>query len=253
MLAALLGLFLLPNTLFSLIVSVILLIGLHEWSVMAKQSLERFILAAVLFSLLVCVSFYTALPSFWVIASGVLYWLWQTITLGKPASTPSSWNLIKGVFALWVAWMAFTNLHAIDPSLLLLPLLMVWSADSLAYFGGKRFGRTKLAPSISPGKTWEGVVSGVLGSVIVSIVYCAFIIPQVRSFSQYVFVAVLAILVSLISVVGDLSESKLKRAAEMKDSGSLIPGHGGVLDRVDGLIAGLPLFALCWPLIILVA
>lgn len=246
---ALLGIFLLPSKLFALAVLIIMLVGLREWSAMAKQSLEDYIRAAMLLSLLAYVTYYLKLPSFWIIASGVIYWLGQTAVLGRPVVTPSSWSLIKGVFALWFAWMAFTSLHAISPGLLLLALLMVWASDSLAYFGGKRYGKTKLAPTISPGKTWEGVACGAIGSAIISLVYCYFAISIIRSPAQYGLVAVLAVAVSLISVVGDLSESKLKRAADMKDSGNLIPGHGGVLDRVDGLIAGLPLFALCWPLI----
>lgn len=261
---SLLGLFLLPNAGFSLAALVILLIGLHEWRMMAQQSLENYLRAAVLLSLLACLSFYTALPAHWIMTAGVIYWLWQTASLNRPALTPSGLSLLKGVFALWFAWAALSALHASNPSLLLLALLMVGVADSSAYFGGKCFGgkyfggkyfggkyfaKGKLAPNISPGKTWEGVLSGVFGAVIVSLIYCAVSAVAARTLSQYALVAVLAVAVSMISVVGDLSVSKLKRAAAMKDSGHLIPGHGGVLDRIDGLLAGLPLFAFCWPFI----
>lgn len=242
---ALLGIFALPNDWFSLAVLVIFLIGLHEWSRMTNQKLESYLRAALLLGLLACVSYYTELPSHWVAMAGVLYWGLQTLLLCKEA-TASNFNFIAGVFALWFAWEALSFLHAISPKVSLLGLLMVWSADSLAYWGGKYLGRTKLAPTISPGKTWEGVASGALGSVVLSLLYCATVLPQINSWQQFSLVSMLAIAVSLIAVVGDLSESKLKRAANMKDSGSVIPGHGGVLDRVDGLIAGLPLFAFCW-------
>ncbi len=245
---ALLAIFQLPNMWFSVAALLLMLMGLYEWRVLCKQSLESYIRAAVLLSLLAAITYYVNVPKTWILAVACCYWLWQTTRLSQPIKL-GSWSLVRGVFALWFAWVALSVLHLQGPATLLMALMMVWAADSLAYFGGKRFGKNKLAPSISPGKTWEGVASGVIGSVVLSLVYAAyFLIDQISGF-EFVLLVLLAMAVSFISVVGDLSESKLKRAADMKDSGNLIPGHGGVLDRIDGLIAGLPIFAFSWPII----
>ena len=120
-------------------------------------------------------------------------------------------------------------------------LLIIWCADTFALFAGKAFGRHKLAPSISPGKTIEGVVGGAIAAVLVALIFAFVFLP----FSQTEIMAwsALAFFAALISVVGDLFESRAKRRAGAKDSGRLLPGHGGVLDRVDGLIAAAPFFA----------
>jgi phosphatidate cytidylyltransferase len=121
---------------------------------------------------------------------------------------------------------------------LIFTLLIVWAADAGAYFAGKKFGRVKLAPAISPGKTWEGVVGGLLLVAALAAVIAVW---------QGVSIGVLlpfCLAVAAISIVGDLTVSMFKRTAGVKDSGSLFPGHGGVLDRVDSVAAAAPLFAL---------
>ncbi len=116
----------------------------------------------------------------------------------------------------------------------------IWAADSFAYFVGKAYGKRKLAPHISPGNTVEGVVGGAVGSVLFAILFCYF--SPFMSFQTGVLWSGLVFLAALISVVGDLYESRLKRSAGEKDSGTLLPGHGGVLDRIDGLVAATPVF-----------
>jgi phosphatidate cytidylyltransferase len=127
------------------------------------------------------------------------------------------------------------------PTRLLLALGVVWVADTAAYFVGRRFGRRKLAPQVSPGKTWAGVW-GAAGAVVVYWIVVWAVAPagNVHLASGLV----LALLITLLSIVGDLFESWMKRVAGVKDSGELLPGHGGLLDRVDGLTATLPLAAL---------
>jgi len=131
-----------------------------------------------------------------------------------------------------------------SPQVILLSLMVIWAVDTGAYFSGKRFGKTKLANYVSPGKTWEGVWGGValafgVGLVIVMLVQTEFV------FSAILFAVVLA-LIALFSVLGDLFESVLKRQAGLKDSGNILPGHGGVLDRVDSLLIAVPMLYLLW-------
>ena len=136
---------------------------------------------------------------------------------------------------------------ALPPVRLLLVLALVWIADTSAYLAGRAFGRHKLAPSISPGKTWEGV-GGALAGTIVYAAICAALVPSLRNIVNggvmwFVYLFGAAALCG-VSVLGDLFESAIKRRASVKDSGTLLPGHGGVLDRIDSATAALPLAAL---------
>lgn len=157
-----------------------------------------------------------------------------------------------GVVGLLLAWLAFADARAIGINFLLSVLCLVWMADIAAYFGGRRFGRRKLAPAISPGKSWEGVYSGMTGVLLLAIVWTAFIDKRfdVDSASLYTLLldrlgvvgAVVALVfLAAMSVVGDLIESLVKRSAGAKDSSRLLPGHGGVLDRIDALLPVVPL------------
>lgn len=139
-----------------------------------------------------------------------------------------------GLLLLLATWLALVGLHGISPWVLLAVLATVWLADSAAYFAGKRFGRNKLAPEISPGKTWEGVAGAFVGVTIYGFVLCYY-------FHLSVWLIVGLWLIVVLSIMGDLFESLLKRQAGVKDSSQLLPGHGGVLDRIDGLIPSLAL------------
>jgi phosphatidate cytidylyltransferase len=151
---------------------------------------------------------------------------------------------------LWLTWLALCQSKNIGVNYLLSVLALVWVADVAAYFGGRAFGRRKLASNISPGKSWEGVFSGVLAVCVLALIWLALDDHQTRAspslFSMllqhspvWAFLGV-AVLVGM-SVVGDLAESLVKRSAGVKDSSALLPGHGGVLDRVDALLPTLPL------------
>ena len=176
---------------------------------------------------------YAAAAAFWLgIAPAWLVFRWR-------ARDPWLLSLI-GVIVLLPFWHALVWLQS-SPRRLLLALSVVWLADTAAYFTGRRFGRHKLAPEISPGKTWEGVGGAAAAvSAYWVIVFALLPDPNVRLISGLAWV----LLVTTLSIVGDLFESWLKRAAGVKDSGRLLPGHGGLLDRVDSLTAVMPLAAL---------
>lgn len=139
-----------------------------------------------------------------------------------------------GLLIIVPLWFAMTALRQVGPLLLLTMMVTVWIADSAAYFAGKCFGRHKLAPSISPGKTWEGVLGACLAVTLYAVSICYF-------FKTEYWLVILMLGITVASVVGDLIESLVKRQADAKDSGAIFPGHGGILDRIDGLTSSLPL------------
>lgn len=164
---------------------------------------------------------------------------------GLLASAPG--RLISGYFVLLPAWIAPLWLHAHQPEgwkLVLFIMVLVWTADSGAYFAGKAWGKTKIASHISPGKSLEGVLGG-LAAVVLLAWFSGLWVWQFSANKLWVWV-MLAAVIALVSVVGDLMESRFKRAAGVKDSGTLLPGHGGVLDRIDAFTAAAPFFVLGW-------
>ncbi len=176
----------------------------------------------------------------WLIQRGVSRW----------QDVPRWLRVAGGLLALAAAWLAVAQAKAIGVNFLLSLLLMVWVADIGAYFSGRRYGRRKLAPSISPGKSWEGVYGGFAACMLLALVWAHWQAPWMDSESLYqkllqgrgwlLLILSTALMVTL-SVAGDLVESLVKRSAGMKDSSNLLPGHGGVLDRVDALLPTLPL------------
>jgi phosphatidate cytidylyltransferase len=176
----------------------------------------------------------------WVLRAGVAAW-------GGHAR-PLRWLL--GLLLLWLAWLAILNARQLGINFMLSVFCIVWMADIAAYFGGRAFGRRKLAPTISPGKSWEGVWSGMLGVGLLAIAWLlvdrSFAIDSPSVFSHLLsgfgwFGTALAVMfLCALSVVGDLFESLVKRSAGAKDSSRLLPGHGGVLDRFDALLPVVP-------------
>lgn len=168
--------------------------------------------------------------AWWAVA---LVWLFVYPTKITPAI---SW--ICGALVMIPAWLALDFLYRHAPGMLLYVLLIVWIADIGAFFVGKTFGRVKLAPSISPGKTWEGVLGGLIAVFLLALAGSSIVAAGPAILVPF------SIAVAMLSVVGDLTVSMFKRSAGVKDSGSLFPGHGGVLDRIDSVCAAAPLFAL---------
>jgi phosphatidate cytidylyltransferase len=164
---------------------------------------------------------------------------------------PAALRLLLGLLVLWAGWLALAQARAASINFVLSALCVVWVADIGAYFAGRRFGRRKLAPTISPGKTWEGVAGGVIGVWLLAWLWLAVIDRQLPVDGSSLFAGlldrlgvpgllVLCAALAGLSVVGDLFESLVKRAAGAKDSSRLLPGHGGVLDRIDALLPVLP-------------
>ena len=197
------------------------------------------------------------LPAVWLAAGA----FWVLAGAGRLRAGVAGWpripravRLVGGVLALWLAWLAMAQARVIGTNFLLSILALVWAADISAYFAGRAFGlrftRNKLAPAISPGKSWEGVWGGMLGVVVLAVVWItadrAWAPDSLSFYSRLAEQHGLLLLVSVLfmaamSVVGDLVESLVKRSAGAKDSSRLLPGHGGVLDRIDALLPTLPL------------
>lgn len=190
--------------------------------------------------------FWRSLAVVWVLISTRLLWLgvpgWPAIAF--------AWRLWGGLFLIGSAWLALVQALAQGIEMLLSVMALVWMADSAAYFGGRAFGKRKLAPSISPGKSWAGVYSGALGVLLLAVLWIWVGVQQAHPESSlygrlWLLGPVPAVagllLLTAMSVCGDLVESLVKRSAGIKDSSQLLPGHGGVLDRIDALLPVLPL------------
>ena len=158
-------------------------------------------------------------------------------------------RLVNGFFFFVPLIVALSALHQIDSTLVLLLLVLIWAADSGAYFVGRAIGKNKLLPNVSPGKTIEGVAGGALFSFGVMFIYVRFGFEN-AAFEQFFFYGVLSLVVTLASILGDLFESLHKRIAGVKDSGFLLPGHGGLFDRIDSLTASAPIFFLAYSFLI---
>jgi phosphatidate cytidylyltransferase len=194
-------------------------------------------------------------PPGWWWAATALWVVGGALALrGGPAAWPR-WpavlRLLLGLVLLWIGWLALAQARALSVNFVLSALCVVWMADIAAYAAGRAFGRRKLAPSISPGKSWEGVFGGMFGVVLLGVIWTLWIdralpvdgpslFSHLRQQFGWLGVVVAALALAALSVVGDLFESLVKRAAGAKDSSRLLPGHGGVLDRIDALLPVLP-------------
>jgi phosphatidate cytidylyltransferase len=244
--------------------AVVFLAGLWEWFELAEieDTLARTVLLVAHLALMVAIVWASRSAAgysyvLFQLASviGVVWWLLALLWLRHYdfASNHETWarffKLAAGALAVIPAWCALAWIHATEPNghiWLFTALAIVWAADSAAYFAGRHFGGKlfkgrKLAPRVSPNKTFEGLAGGVLAGVLIGV--CGALLAG-ASGAQVPLVALVALAATLSSVIGDLYESLLKRHAGVKDSGHLIPGHGGILDRIDGVLAALPVFAI---------
>lgn len=174
------------------------------------------------------------------LGASVVFWsVLAPIWLMHLKKVHSQWLMaLLGMLLMLTLWLSLIALHLKGANAILMLLATIWLADSAAYFTGKQFGKRKLAPSVSPGKTWEGVFGALIAVTLYGAILC-------YVFALNVFViAFLWVLVAL-SIIGDLYESLLKRQAGVKDSSQLLPGHGGVLDRIDGILPTVTLTAFC--------
>jgi phosphatidate cytidylyltransferase len=230
------GLFFLPRAGVAALVALIMAIAGFEWARLCGFNAHLYaggIVAAfaVLLWLGIAHPVFLLAAAFWIVA--VPAWLWLGV---KPAHRAA-----LGAAGFVVLVPAALAMAALGPGEALLVLAVAWIADTGAYFAGRRWGRRKLAPSISPGKTWEGVAGGLIAAAAYAIILSILVGGGVK-----VFLGAAALLV-MVSIVGDLFESAAKRQAGVKDSGAILPGHGGMLDRIDSATAILPLAALVVP------
>jgi phosphatidate cytidylyltransferase len=253
------GLFYLSQAHWALLIAAVVGVGAWEWGALLRwNEIQRRLLGLVFaltcagISLLApeamgvnavgdfaspwVIAVYSVSAAFWCFL--IPLWLRARWALGSGAV-----GLITGVIVLFPTWLALVQLRIPGPGILLALFAVVWMADVAAYFSGKKFGKHKLAPSISPGKTWEGAIGAVVGVIIYGL--------SVRLATDYAPLGlplwVLALIaITAISIIGDLYESMLKRQAVIKDSSNILPGHGGVLDRIDSLTSTMPIIALLW-------
>ena len=238
--------------------------GGWEWGRLNAYSFNVSVLLGLVLAAVCGLSWYAGLlgkpmPLLWTLAGAAWVllggWLLRVGVAGWPR-IPKAARLVGGLVALWLAWLAVAQARVIGVQFLLSVLVLVWAADIAAYAAGRTFGgrfsRGKLAPSISPGKSWEGVWGGMAGVVLLSFAWALLERSghavfsgslYARLWAQHgVLVMLLGVLfLAAMSVVGDLVESLVKRSAGVKDSSGLLPGHGGVLDRVDALLPAVPL------------
>jgi phosphatidate cytidylyltransferase len=245
------GVLTLSTGVFALLLGMIFIAGMWEWArlVPLHPPPVRIIYIGVISGLL-WLCWQTGLES---LATPLLlvacaWWLCALLWLSRPqfcAENSTACMLAKGFAGALVcipAWAALVLLHggsASGAKLVLALLVMVWLADSGAYFAGRYLGKNKLAPVVSPGKTWEGVYGGLLASLSFAAVAGWLFSASLSWTLNFLLVALVAM---LFSVVGDLLESLMKRQSGIKDSGHIIPGHGGIFDRIDSLVAAAPLF-----------
>lgn len=248
-LGLLFALFNTSDTVWTSLTLAITLLGVWEWANLIKlnkvQMLSYVALAFAVGILIISISqtpfaAYEQHTHFVWLASATFFWvllapIW--LLLRKKLESKLLMAML-GLLLLVATWLGMVGLHDISPWVLLSIIATVSLADSAAYFSGKRFGRHKLAPEISPGKTWEGVAGALLAVTFYSATLCYY-----QGFSYWLVVGFW--LVVVFSVMGDLFESMLKRQAGIKDSSQLLPGHGGILDRIDGFIPVLAIVLFC--------
>jgi len=261
-----LAVFQLPSEYFSLVLGLIILIAAWEWSNLAGISspLKRGLLLLALVLPMLGLHFWTYFleliaQSFdwpevrsysgaleWLVIPPVLFWILAMILIRSRPSEMlklqlgTRYKALIGWFVLLSAWLFLSRLRAIwGEGMVLYVLLLIWAADIAAYFIGKKYGQTKLAPEISPGKTVAGMYGALIAGVVCAVVLSLFYGYNFMIASDFVLLSVLTVLVS---IYGDLFFSLAKRQRGVKDSGSILPGHGGILDRIDSLIAAAPFF-----------
>jgi len=241
----LLALFVFPPALTLVLLGVLIVAGGWEWSAfLGAEGAARSVFPAVLAAVVAAVWWAVPerIPLVPVLLVSLAFWAVAAVLVVRYPIRVPRWLVWTGGLATLVpAYLALGTLYTGEPrgpQILLFVLVVIWSADIGAYFAGRRFGRVKLAPKVSPGKTWEGVFGGLAAATLVCLVGAwwfgislAVLLP-------------LSLAATLLSIIGDLTVSLFKRSAGVKDSGQLFPGHGGVLDRVDSLAAASPLFLL---------
>lgn len=249
---ALCGFFLLNGAAFALFIGLVVTLGAWEWARLAGLVAQplRIAYAAVVAGALMLLYLMQDLAP-WVLGAAVIWWgvaTWLVLTYPRSSElwTSAACRLLIGLLVLLPAWQGLLLLkHWPEGNWLIMAVMvLVWAADIGAYFSGRAFGKRKLAPQVSPGKSWEGVYGGLAVSLLITL---SVGLHRDWGFGSLLLGLLVAGVVVMSSVVGDLTESMFKRREGIKDSSNLLPGHGGVLDRIDSLTAAIPMFAvLLW-------
>ncbi len=249
----------LNNSSFALVMGIVTLIAAYEWAGFAKfpSALSKMafvlIVATIIYSIWL-INFILSAQVMNMVSGG--FWLFALLLIFAYPASAGWWKnktpiiAIMGVFLLTLTWYSLIAIHSITelhigqgkitgPYLVLSVMMLVWTADTGAYFSGRRFGKNKLAPAISPGKSREGVYGGLLLAIILALIFTLINQGDVRDYIQIILITLVTV---IFSVVGDLMESMFKRQASLKDSGRILPGHGGILDRIDSVTAAAPIF-----------
>jgi len=213
---------------------IICLIGMFELNDMLFKYKHPLFIFLTLFFL--GLAFFSLPDPIFIATMSFLFWVFfAPIYIYKNLKLSDIQKTFFGIFLIASLFYSIKYLYENHQDLLLFSLLLVWIADSGAYFVGKTFGKHKLAPSISPGKTIEGAAGALLLTILFSFLFADYFFLSSKASLFY------AMIITFFSIFGDLFESHLKRAAELKDSGTIIPGHGGVLDRIDGICSSIPI------------
>ncbi len=243
----LLIIFLGNHAVFAVTVSVVSLIAAWEWgSLMKLTALKRLAYTGAVLAIFAVSSF---LPIMWIFYLAAIWWLLAIIYIALYPRWVQWWTVSKftqaiiGMMVIIPSWWAFMYIYITPqgPYLIFLLLLIVSGADSGAYFTGRFCGKHALAPQISPKKTIEGLIGGVITAIIfaaIGLYFMPIVVANIWSFVAVIFITV------IMSVLGDLFESMVKRMQGIKDSGKILPGHGGILDRIDSLTAAIPIYLL---------
>jgi len=272
--AVIAAIFYLPISYFAGLLMAIIAIGAWEWArfMGITNTIQRLVYVGSTSALIALIWAFLPIEQTWLVITGlqveissllwlgVLWWFIAAFFMFSYPKFSASWAKNKFIIAVfgWLTlvptWLAFmvlrTNDYVLDEfqgaQLVMYLFMLVWSADVGAYFVGKSMGKRKLMPNVSPGKTIEGFLGGVV---------CAAILTTIVGFSldwsseEFITALLVTALITTVSVLGDLTESMFKRQAGVKDSGTILPGHGGILDRIDSLTATAPVFALCYVLL----
>lgn len=242
-----------PTPWFAAIISILCYIAFWEWTRLAGMRSRpwRAALVAICAAVLYALWCYRGSLFWWsTVGAGVVWWFVALLWLknysfaASPTRENTALKIVAGFLAVIPAWVALMSIHLTQPQIhgwALYSLIIIWGADTFAYIAGRRWGKRKLAPQISPGKTTAGVWGALAGSTVIAAIGGYWLGVTGGLLLALIVVALVSV---VFSVVGDLFESLIKRHANVKDSGALFPGHGGVADRLDGVFAALPIFAL---------
>lgn len=238
--------FLAHNVFFAWATAAFFLLGAWEWACLSglKNIIHRAIYVIAM-ALVFLLCWY--LSVFLVVLVACVFWLVALFFVIKFPKKQAVWSKLRfliGAFVLAPSWLAINVLHASQHGLYLILSLffLVWSADIGAYFAGKFWGKHKMMPRVSPGKTWEGFAGGLLLSMLLASILSSWL-PNL-TVTEWFIMLLSVVLLNIYAVTGDLFESMIKRYCQVKDSGKMLPGHGGILDRIDSLCAAAPIFLL---------